>query len=94
MKTPIFTHEGIILDIIDYNTNYNYIRYCSWNYEGDINNSNTFYLRPKQYEPFTNDLLKSKKDKWYLPTIIHGKEVNRYYIPERFLNFINNSLNQ
>jgi len=92
MKTPIFTNEGIILDIIDYNNNYNYKRYCSWNYEGDIINSTTFYLRPKTYEPFTNDLLQSKKGKWYLPTVRYSKEVNRYYIPDRFLEFINSNL--
>ncbi len=91
MKTPIFTHEGIILEIIDYNDNYNYIRYCSWNYEGKIEDSKTFYLRPKTYEPFTNDLLQFKKRKWYLPTIMHGKEISRYYIPERFLKLINNN---
>ena len=84
---PIFCDMGILLEILEWNDNTWYVRYCTWNYDGDPENSKKFYLHPKSNEFSRWDIQKSNtktnKNNYYVET-----RGIRWYLPKRFKEYI------
>lgn len=96
MKTPFLSGGQIILEVKDYNEIYDYIRFCNMDYQGDIDKSKYFYLRPKEMGELKESIpIKSEKgkhkNKWYIPAYNIGfpnYDCERIYLSDKFTQFL------
>lgn len=92
MQLPFAIDKGVVLEIADYNNQYNRVRYASWSYSGYIPNSANFFLQPKDIHLVPISLFISnsnkRKGQLYMQNGVNGADV-RGYISNRFKDFIN-----
>lgn len=69
----------------DYNDNYWRVRFATFLYAGDLNNSDFWVLLPKDQSYNVYNLLSAKKGNY----IQYGENHSRIYVPINHVSFIN-----